>query len=145
MRTRVTVLSLSVCYQSPAFFSRLYDKLYLPACSSLDFLDFQLSEFDETVSFESAFHGYFVASSPDERLRILLVAITVTWIVTPTVPFLPTEQIRSVVNGAAALLVSGQATSRLTVEYRWHCYRSSCTFKETMSELIAVLAAVAII
>ena len=42
---------LSVCYQSPAFFSRLYDKLYLPACSSLDFLDFQLSEFDETVSF----------------------------------------------------------------------------------------------
>ena len=42
---------LSVCYQSPAFFSRLYDKLYLPACSSLDFLGFQLSEFDKTVSF----------------------------------------------------------------------------------------------
>ena len=41
MRTRITVLCLSVClsvcYQSPGFFSRLYDKLYLPACSSLVF------------------------------------------------------------------------------------------------------------
>ena len=43
---------LSVCYQSPAFFSRLHDKLYLPACSSLVFLGFQLTEFDKTVSLE---------------------------------------------------------------------------------------------
>ena len=43
---------LSVCYQSPGFFSRLHDKLYLPACSSLVFLGFQLTEFDKTVSFE---------------------------------------------------------------------------------------------
>ena len=68
MRTRVTVLCLFVCYQSPGFFVRLYDKLYLPACSSLVFLGFQLTEFAKTVSFErwSAFHGYFVDSSPDE-------------------------------------------------------------------------------
>ena len=42
---------LSVCYQSPGFFSRLYDKLDLPACSSLVFLGFQLTDFDKTVSF----------------------------------------------------------------------------------------------
>ena len=39
MRTRVTVLCLSVClfvcHQSPGFYSRLYDKLDIPACSSL--------------------------------------------------------------------------------------------------------------
>ena len=39
MRTRVTVFCLSVCLfvcsQSPGFFSRLYDKLYVPECSSL--------------------------------------------------------------------------------------------------------------
>ena len=42
---------LSVCYQSPGFFSRLHDKLDLPACSSLVFLGFQLTDFDKTVSF----------------------------------------------------------------------------------------------
>ena len=83
MRTRVTVLGLSVClfvcYQSPGFFSRLYDKLDIPTCFSLVFLDFQLTDFDKTVSFVffGAFHGYFVVSSPYERFRILLVAITV--------------------------------------------------------------------
>ena len=81
MRTRVTVLSLSVClsvcYQSPGFFSRLYDKLDIPACSSLVFLGFQLTDFDKTVlfGFFSAFHGYLVVSSTYERFRILLVAI----------------------------------------------------------------------
>ena len=44
MRTRVTVLCLFVClfvcYQSPGFFSRLYDKLDIPACSSLVFLQY---------------------------------------------------------------------------------------------------------
>ena len=92
---------LFVCYQSPGFFSRLYDKLDIPACSSLVFLGFQLTDFDKTVSFErySAFHGYFVVSSPDERLRILLVATTVTWSDTPACAvlhvFLPTQQVRS--------------------------------------------------
>ena len=43
--------TLSVCYQSPGFFSRLHDKLDLPACSSLVFLGFQLTDFDKTVSF----------------------------------------------------------------------------------------------
>ena len=74
MRTRVTVLCLFVCYQSPGFYSRLYDKLDIPACSSLVFLGFQLTDFDKTVSFGffGAFHGYFVVSSPYERFRILL-------------------------------------------------------------------------
>ena len=61
MRTRVTVLCfvcLSVCYQSPGFYSRLYDKLDIPACSSLVFLGFQLSDFDKTVSF--VFSALFV-------------------------------------------------------------------------------------
>ena len=106
MHTRVTVLCLSVClfvcYQSPGFFSRLYDKLDIPACSSLVFLGFQLTDFDKTVSFGffGAFHGYFVVSSPYmyERFRILLVATTVTWSDTPTcaVLFLPTQQVRSI-------------------------------------------------
>ena len=81
MRTRVTVLRLSVCYQSPGFFSRLYyDKLDIPACSLLLFLGFQLTDFDKTVSFGffGAFHGYFVVSSPYERFRILLVTTSVT-------------------------------------------------------------------
>ena len=99
MRTRVTVLCLSVCYQSPGFYSRLYDKFDIPACSSLVFLGFQLSDFDKTVSFVffGAFHGYFVVSSPYERFRILLVA-TVTWSDTPAcaVSFLPTQQVRSI-------------------------------------------------
>ena len=49
-------------------------KLHLPACSSLVFLGFQLTDFDKTVSFGrySAYHGYFVVSSPYERFRILL-------------------------------------------------------------------------
>ena len=42
---------LFVCYQSPGFFSRLYDKLDLPARSSLVFLGFQLTDFDKTVLF----------------------------------------------------------------------------------------------
>ena len=73
---------LFVCYQSPGF---LYDKLYLPACSSLVFLGFQLTDFDKTVSFVlfGVFHGYFVVSSPYEWFRILLVAVTVTWSDTP--------------------------------------------------------------
>ena len=68
---------LSVCYQSPGFFSCLYDKSCVPTCFSLAFL---LTDFDRTVSFRrySAFHGYFVVSSPDERFRILLVAIAIT-------------------------------------------------------------------
>ena len=104
MRTRVTVLCLFVClsvyYQSPGFYSRLYDKFDIPACSSLVFLGFQLSDFDKTVSFGffGAFHGYFVVFSPYERFRILLVAITVTWSDTPAcvVLFLPTQQVRSI-------------------------------------------------
>ena len=100
MRTRVTVLCLFVCYQSPGFFSRLYDKLDIPACSSLVFLGFQLTDFDKTVSFVffGVFHGYFVVSSPYERFRILLVAITVTWSDTPACAllFLPTQQVRSI-------------------------------------------------
>ena len=43
--------TLSVCYQSPGSFSRLYDKLDLPACYSLVFLGFQVTDFDKTVSF----------------------------------------------------------------------------------------------
>ena len=42
---------LFVCYQSPGFFSRSYDKLDIPACSSLVFLGFQLTDLDKTVSF----------------------------------------------------------------------------------------------
>ena len=38
---------LFVCYQSPGFFSRLNDKLDIPACSSLVFLGFQLTDFDK--------------------------------------------------------------------------------------------------
>ena len=97
MRMRVTVLCLSVCYQSPGFFSRFYDKLDIPACSSLVFLGL---DFDKTVSFGffGAFHGYFVVPSPYERFRILLVAITVTWSDTPAcaVLFLPTQIVRSI-------------------------------------------------
>ena len=65
---------LSVWYQSPGFYSCLYDKFDIPACSSLVFLGFQLSDFDKTVSFGffNAFHCYFVVSSPYERFRILL-------------------------------------------------------------------------
>ena len=104
MCTRVTVLCLfvclSVCYQFPGFFSFLYDELYLPACSSLVFLCFQLTDFDKTVSFAkySAFHGYFVVSSPYERFRILLVAITVMWsdMLACAVLFLSTQQVRSI-------------------------------------------------
>ena len=104
MCTRVTVLCLfvclSVCYQSPGFFSRLYDKLDIPACSLLVFLGFQLTDFDKTVSFSffGAFHGYFVVSSPYERFHILLVATTVTWSDTPAcaVLFLLTQQVRSI-------------------------------------------------
>ena len=72
---------LSVCYQSPGSFSHLYDKLDIPACSSLVLLGLQLTDFDKTVSFAffGAFHGYFVVSSPYERFRILLVAVSVTW------------------------------------------------------------------
>ena len=79
MHTRVTVLGLfvclSVCYQSPGFYSRLYDKLDIPACCSLVFLGFKLSDFDKTVSFVfiGAFHCYFVVSSPYEWFHILLV------------------------------------------------------------------------
>ena len=91
---------LFVCYQSPSFFSRFYDKLHIPACSSLVFLGFQLTDFDKTVSFGffSAFRGYFVDSSPYERFRILLVAITVTWSDTPACAllFLPTQHVRSI-------------------------------------------------
>ena len=111
MRTMVTVLCLSVCYQSPGFFSRLYDKLDIPVCSSLDFLGFQLTEFDKTVSFEklSAFHNYFVVSSPYEWLRILLVAVTVTWSVVsrPQYHFCQLNKFDRY-NGAAAL---AQATA----------------------------------
>ena len=93
---------LSVCYRSPGFYSRLYDKLDIPACSSLVFLGFLLSDFDKTVSFGSvgAFHGYFVVSSPYERFRILFVAITITWSDTPAcaVLFLPTQQVQSIAN-----------------------------------------------
>ena len=102
MRMRVTVLCLfvSVGYQSPGFYSRLYDKLDIPACSSLVFLSFQLSDFDKTVSFGffGAFHSYFVVSSPYERFRILVVAITVTWSDMPACAllFLPTQQVRSI-------------------------------------------------
>ena len=64
---------LSVCYQYPGFYSRLYDKLDIPACSSLVFLTFHQLDFDKTLSFGffDAFHGYFVVSSPYERFRIL--------------------------------------------------------------------------
>ena len=103
MRTRVTVLYLFVCLSVTSllnFFSHLYDKLDIPACSSLVFPGFQLTDFDKTVSFLffGAFHGYFVVSSPYERFRILLVAITVTCSDTPTcaVLFLPTQQVRSI-------------------------------------------------
>ena len=86
--------------QPLGFFSRLYDKLDIPACSSLVFLGFQLTDFDKTVSFVlfGAFHGYFLVSSPYERFRILLVAVTVTWSDTPAsaVLFLPTQQVRSI-------------------------------------------------
>ena len=61
MRTRLTVLCLSVClfvcYQSPGFFSRLKldipacSSLVIPACSSLVFVGFQLTDVDITVSF----------------------------------------------------------------------------------------------
>ena len=88
---------LSVCYQSPGFYSRLYDKLDIPA---LVFLGFQLTDFDKTVSFVffGAFRGYIVVSSPYERFRILLVATTVTWSDTSAcaVLFLPTQQVRSI-------------------------------------------------
>ena len=60
-----------------------------------------------SVSFNVLFTSYFVVSSPDEQLRILLVAITVTWSVTPSVSFLPTQQIRLIMNSAAAQLPSG--------------------------------------
>ena len=118
---------LFVCYQSPGFFSRLYDKLDIPACSSLVFLGFQLTDFDKTVSLIhfGAFHGYFVVSSPYERFCILLMAVTVTWSDTPAsaVLFLPTQQVRSIVDcewrcmplQLASDLGSGrQATGRLT-------------------------------
>ena len=109
------LVCLFVCYQSPGFFSRLYDKLDIPSRYSLVFLGFQLTDFDKTVSFSffGAFHGYFVVSSPYERFRILFVAITVTWSDTPAcaVLFLPTQQVRSIadrecMNGAAALSLS---------------------------------------
>ena len=60
MRTRVTVLCLSVCLSVCLFVTSLLVSFhvcmtnysYLPACSSLVFLGFQLTEFDKTVSFE---------------------------------------------------------------------------------------------
>ena len=65
------------------------------------FLGFQLTDFDKTVMFVfflGAFYGYFVVSSPYERFRILLVAITVTWSDTPAcaVLILLTQQVRSI-------------------------------------------------
>ena len=103
------LVCLFVCYQSPGFFSRLYDKLDIPSRSSLVFLGFQLTGFDKTVSFSffGAFHGYFVAY---ERFRILFVA-NCHVARECAVLFLPTQQIRSIadrecMNGAAALSLS---------------------------------------
>ena len=90
MRTRVTVVCLYVCYQSPGSFSHLYDKLDLPTCSSLAFLGFQQTDFDKTVLFkrQSAFHGYFDVNS----------SVYYLWSVTPAcaILFLPAQQIRSI-------------------------------------------------
>ena len=126
MLTRVTVLCLFVCLLPVSWFlfTFIYDNLDIPACSSLVFLGFQLTDFDKTVlfGFFGAFHGYFVVSSPYERFRILLVAITVTWSDTPAcvVLFLSTQQVRSIADrewrcrsGSVGVLGSGhQATGR---------------------------------
>ena len=155
MRTRVTVLCLSVClsvclfvcYQSPGFFSRLYDKLDIPACSSLVFLGFQLTDFDKTVSFGrySAFHGYFVVSSPYERFRILLVATTVTWSDTPAphVQYYFCQLSKFDRSLCSVGVWSGQwppsdwQVKGNTYSWLYMCHRSSCIFKETVSVFFA--------
>ena len=78
MRTRGNYSTLSVSL----FFANLLvcfhiNFIDLPACFLLVFLGLQLTDFNKTVSFgrQSAFHDYFGVSSPDEWLRILLVAI----------------------------------------------------------------------
>ena len=123
---------LSVCYQSPSFFSSLYDKVYLPACFSLDFLGFQLTDFDKTLSFGrySAFHGYFVVSCLDERFRIRLEAITVTWNV--LLIFCQLSKFDHVDSAAAYLASDLSDYSRLSPDYQL-CCRSSCTSKETIN------------
>ena len=107
---------LHVCYQSPGFYSRLYMEIRHTCLFFASFFqDFQLSDFDKTVSFVffGAFRGYFVVSSPYERFRILFVAITVTWSDKPAcaVIFLPTQQVRSI------------------TDCEWRCRSGICIFR----------------
>ena len=118
MRTRVTVLCLlvclSACYQSPGFFSRLYEKLDIPACSSLVLLGFkQISiKLFRSFLFFGAFHGYFVVSSPYNRTPYTTCGynLTVTWSDTPAPHAhyyfcqLSTFDRSQIVNGGAAAL-----------------------------------------
>ena len=63
-----------VCSEFADFISSLYCNLDLPVYFSLDFLGFQLADFDKTLSFQrySDFHAYFVVSGQHKWLRILL-------------------------------------------------------------------------
>ena len=80
---------LSVCYQSPRFFSSLYDKIYLLAC------------FSTVRSGDRALSRLFCVSSHNERLRILLV-VSNRHVTDLLIVFLSTQQIRSIVDGVAS-------------------------------------------
>ena len=70
--------------------SSSYNKMDLPACFSSVFLGFQFTDLSKMPSFprQSAFHSYFVVSSPHERLSILHVCGSVTCNLVPR-PFFP--------------------------------------------------------
>ena len=98
-------------------------------------------EFDQLTEFDSDMIKLFLsktASSPDERLRILLVAITVMWSLCHA---------RNTISANLANLIDricfswrlAQATTGRITNHCWLCYRSSCTIKETMSEFLATV------
>ena len=148
MRMRVTVLSLSVCLfvclsvclLPVSCFLFTFIRQIIPTCLFF-------ARFSRFPTIRIRWNGFF---REIERFSRLFCSFQSRW----TAPYTTCGynghvdcHARSTISansansiGAAALLVSGQATSRLTAEYCWHCYRSSCTFKETMSEFIAAVA-----
>ena len=98
MRTRITVVCLSVCYQSPGSFSRVYHKLDIPVYST------SFSRFPTDCK---TFH------SGDRAVCTLILWFPVImngsvyyfWFLTVTMLFLPTQQIQSIV-----MIVDGVAS-----------------------------------
>ena len=53
MRMRVTVVCLSVCYQSTDCIGGLHNKMNIPADFSVNAEDFQLRDLSKTLSFKT--------------------------------------------------------------------------------------------